>query len=431
MKISERYVTTRSECSNTLVTSDREYKTSAKLVRTGELDPYDRFWQSYLRGNSLSFPEEQSRRIVIGDVFSSVGGLSMGLDLGLRSLDFTTKHAFCVDLDGDALSVFSKNLSPSKLLNCSASDTVDFYVQGEALSARFVDAPTVNHPEMERFAGRVNVLCGGPPCQGHSNLNNRTRRDDVRNLLYLTMPALASALRVEAVVIENVPSVVNDSWGVVATSKGLLQDAGYQVFDAKLMLSDYGGFQTRERYFLLGFKNPRHDTPIVEFLKPFRRAARPVRIAIDDLLMKSTTDMWGRDLFDSVGIMSAENQDRISYLFDNNLYNLPLSERPDCHKDGTSYGSVYGRMYWDEPSPTITTGFVTPGRGRFIHPVEPRVLTAHEAARIQSFPDSFDFNLPDPTKNNRTLFAKWIGDAVPPMMSRLIGIYTGSQLADI
>lgn len=431
MKIVEKYGATRAESLNTLTTEKREYTTTTKLVRTGRHDPYDRFWQSYLRGNLLDFPVDAGRRIVIGDVFSSVGGLSVGLDLGLRSLDFEPKHAFCVDLDADALSVFQRNLSPSMALNASVSDTVDFYVSNDANESKFADVPVVNHPDMERYKGRVDILCGGPPCQGHSNLNNRTRRDDVRNLLYLTMPALAVALDVKAVVIENVPSVVHDSWGVVASSKGLLRNSGYHVFEAKLRFSDYGGFQTRERYFLLGFKNPRHDTQIVEFLKPFRREPRAVELAIGDLLSRSTTNLWGRDLFDSVGVMSAENDKRISYLFDNDLYNLPDSERPDCHKNGTSYRSVYGRMFWDQPSPTITTGFVSPGRGRFIHPKERRVLTAHEAARIQSFPDTFDFNLPDPTRNNRSLLAKWVGDAVPPMMSRLIGLYVGSQLADI
>lgn len=431
MKITEQYLSSRSECESTIVTSSREYKTTTKLVRSGNRDPYDRFWQSYLRGNSLVYPSGLNRKVVIGDVFSSAGGLSLGLDIGLKSLGFSSRHAFCVDLDADAISIFERNLQPSRALNCSASDTVDFYVQGEGDSARFIGEPTLNHSDMERFAGRIDVLCGGPPCQGHSNLNNRTRRDDVRNLLYLTMPALAVALRAKAVVIENVPSVVNDSWGVVSTTRGLLKSVGYTVFDGKLMLSNYGGFQTRERYFLLGFRNPRHSLSLLEFLSPLERPARPVQLAIEDLLGKSKTDMWGKDLFDSVGLMSTENQSRISYLFDNNLYNLPLSERPDCHKEGTSYGSVYGRMHWHEPAPTITTGYVTPGRGRFIHPVEPRVLTAHEAARIQSFPDSFDFNLPDPTKNNRTLFSKWIGDAVPPMMSRLVGLYVGSQLEEI
>ena len=73
------------------------------------------------------------------------------------------------------------------------------------------------------------------------------------------------------------------------------------------------------------------------------------------------------------------------------------------------------RSALEQPSQTITTGFSTPGRGRYIHPERRRVITAHEAARIQSFPDSFRFvvNGHDPS---RLALTKWIGDAVPPLL---------------
>lgn len=94
---------------------------------------------------------------------------------------------------------------------------------------------------------------------------------------------------------------------------------------------------------------------------------------------------------------------------------MPDQERPDCHKDGHSYPSVYGRMYEGKPAQTITTGFLTPGRGRYVHPHMRRVITPHEAARIQAFPDSFEFvvNGHDPA---RSAITKWIGDAVPPVL---------------
>ena len=118
---------------------------------------------------------------------------------------------------------------------------------------------------------------------------------------------------------------------------------------------------------------------------------------------------------DTVPALSEENRTRINWLFDNEKYELPNEERPDCHKDGHSYPSVYGRMFWGKPAQTITTGFLTPGRGRYIHPIRPRVITPHEAARIQAFPDSFKFvvNGHDPARNAIT---KWIGDAVPPVL---------------
>jgi DNA (cytosine-5)-methyltransferase 1 len=115
---------------------------------------------------------------------------------------------------------------------------------------------------------------------------------------------------------------------------------------------------------------------------------------------------------DLVPILSAENQARIDYLFDRDIYDLPNDVRPDCHKNGHSYPSVYGRLDWDKPSQTITTGFNSPGRGRYIHPSQRRVITAREAARIQGFPDNFVF-MPNDQVPSRSLLYKWIGDAVP------------------
>ena len=122
------------------------------------------------------------------------------------------------------------------------------------------------------------------------------------------------------------------------------------------------------------------------------------------------------DLFNSVPQLSADNQRRIKWLFDNDEFDLPNHQRPECHQNGHSYPANYGRLSWDRPAPTITTGFLTPGRGRFIHPIEPRVLSPHEAARIQGFPDWFDFCAPSGKSLSRSNLTKWIGDAVPSVL---------------
>ena len=132
-----------------------------------------------------------------------------------------------------------------------------------------------------------------------------------------------------------------------------------------------------------------------------------LREAIGDLV-----DAQKKSFMDEVAMLSSENQARIDYLFDHKLYDLPNKVRPDCHKNGHNYPSVYGRLDWDKSSPTITTGFVSPGRGRYIHPSRRRVITAREAARIQGFPDTFVF-APNGETPPRKLLAKWIGDAVP------------------
>ena len=90
--------------------------------------------------------------------------------------------------------------------------------------------------------------------------------------------------------------------------------------------------------------------------------------------------------------------------------------RPDCHKNGHTYGSVYGRLRMDRPAGTITGGFMTMGRGRFVHPTQKRTLTPHEAARIQGFPDWYRFTDVTGRDLSRRLYEKLIGNAVPPAM---------------
>ena len=94
---------------------------------------------------------------------------------------------------------------------------------------------------------------------------------------------------------------------------------------------------------------------------------------------------------------------------------MPNEIRPKCHQDGHTYRAVYGRMHGDKPAPTITTGFRSPGRGRYIHPSEPRTINIREAARIQSFPDWY-FKDIDSLGLTKTHLDKIIGDAVPSMM---------------
>lgn len=427
MKILQSYEQTDDSIRKTLQLDEKSFITEIDLPSGGRR-PFDKFWKSFLLGNELRFPlSESGRRLRIADVFSSCGGLSLGLGLGFASLGIGARHAFAVDVDADALNVYKRNFPSAECINASVSDAVDFYVHGTGESAEFASEPALNLPELEKFVGRIDVLCGGPPCQGHSGLNNVSRRDDLRNLLYLTMPALAVALRVPAVVIENVPSVIHDSYDVVETTKALFRKSGYIVFTDKLMDSRFGGVQTRERYFMVAIARPRHESGILEFLEPLQLDPRPVSLAIADLRGKAGIGGIGAELFDTSGYMSDDNVKRVNYLFRYDKHDLPFNRRPDCHKDGTSYGSVYGRMYWDEPSGTITSGFQSPGRGRFIHPKEPRCITPHEAARIQFFPDSYEFMLDDPMKLNRALYSKWIGDAVPPKLGYLVGLFVASH----
>ena len=276
--------------------------------------------------------------------------------------------------------------------------------------------PVAIPTELHQSGPEIDVLMAGPPCQGHSNLNNHSRRTDKRNELYLSVAAFAVATKAQAVIIENVPAVVHDRLGVVAATKDLLRAAGYHIETGIIRADRLGWFQRRSRFFLVA----RLDTaplPIDEVTTALEAEAQPVLWALEDLVGAEPDDHMNRR-----PAMSAENRSRVDYLFEHNLYELPLSERPDCHKDGTTYNAVYGRMYPDRPAPTITTGFLTPGRGRYIHPTEPRVLTPAEAARLQGFPDTYLFDLNGDQPPSSAKLTKWIGDAVPMPLGFAAGL---------
>src|SRR6185295_15215993 len=140
---------------------------------------------------------------------------------------------------------------------------------------------------------------------------------------------------------------------------------------------------------------------------------RTVRWAIGDL-----TAVKRDYIYDTASESSATNASRMKILFENRLFDLPNRHRPTCHRNGNhSYVSMYGRLRWNRPAHTITTGFGSMGQGRYVHPQQRRTITPHEAARLQTFPDWFDFG----TKTKRGVLAKAIGNAVPPMLMVELG----------
>lgn len=380
-------------------------------IKKSDCNPALAWWQAYFRGTrSLSCSIGHKREVRIIDLFSGCGGLGLGVLEGLSAAGFTPKVDIAVDVDGEGLRVYEHNLKPTTAIHGSVATLVDFQVFSQGASAELAYEPEILHPQFESLRGKIDLICGGPPCQGHSNLNNYSRREDPRNLLYLSVPAIAIGLKVPSVIIENVPEVTSDKSGVVETAIAVLKSAGYTVTSHVIHSSALGCAQTRRRYFLVASTNPGLQ-PLQNVVQALSKPQVDLRWAIGDLL-----EVMPDSIMNTVPVLSPENQRRIDFLFDSDLYELPNENRPDCHKDGHTYGSVYGRLRWDKPAQTVTTGFLTPGRGRYIHPIKRRVLTPHEAARIQGFPDSFAFCLPDQPEPSRVKLTKWIGDAVPTVM---------------
>jgi DNA (cytosine-5)-methyltransferase 1 len=380
---------------------------------------YAAWWQSFLRGASV-FVEESNPPlppIRTVDAFCGCGGLTLGATQAAIAVGRRLESVAAIDVDEGGLEVHRANFGTKHVLHTSVSNLVDFHVSGSGINSKFAYEPEVLDPALAAEVGKIDLFLAGPPCQGHSNLNNKTRREDPRNLLYLTAVALAVGLKAKMVVIENVPEVLNDRSGVVTAAKALLKTNGYDFMDSGMLAAhEMGWSQTRKRYFLVAALRKPSDADLTlrAVAQGLKREAQSVGWAIGDL-MREVGSPIQTGVMDTVPALSEENRSRIDYLFKHNLYELPNAERPDCHKDGHNYPAVYGRMYWDKPAQTITTGFLTPGRGRHVHPARPRVITPREAARIQAFPDSFRFvvNSQDPPRNALT---KWIGDAVPPVL---------------
>ena len=379
----------------------------------GKLDVVQKWWQSYLRGASVEAQAvKRVRPLRVVDTFCGCGGLTLGVREAAAALGRAVQSVAGIDLDRNALDVYEHNFSGAQSVAQNVSTLVDFHVNGRGAGARFQYPPEVLDQRLSG-TGKVDLFLAGPPCQGHSNLNNRTRREDPRNLLYLTAVALGVAMKSTAIILENVPDITRDRSDVVSTAKALLASSGYSHIDSGVLAADMlGGAQSRRRFFLVAVSRAVRSKPIPLTLirQAFHHSPNAVEWAIGDLL-----DRPGVGVMNTTPALSEENLRRIDFLFHRNLYDLPDAVRPECHRAGTTYRAVYGRLNWDKPAQTITTGFLTPGRGRFIHPLRQRVLTPLEAARLQCFPDSFHF-VNGGLEPSRLSLTKWIGDAVPPLL---------------
>ncbi|MFG3307623.1 DNA cytosine methyltransferase [Streptomyces wuyuanensis] len=347
------------------------------------------------------------------DLFAGCGGLTLGIAQAAHKRDVGLDVRLAVDFEAAPTKVFKANFPKANV----QKGAVESYFDGD------LGAPlTARETETVSTVGEVGLLIGGPPCQGHSNLNNHTRRTDPKNRLYLRMARATEVLLPRAVVIENVLAVVNDRQQVVSRAIAHLKKLGYDVATSRIDLLKLGVAQTRKRHILLAVREDAlpFGFSAADLLQIEDRDVTPrdLRWAIGDLL-----DVRPKTFFDEPAVPSADNQRRMNYLFENDEHNLPNEERPECHQGNHNYTSMYGRLWWDRPSQTITSGFATMGRGRFVHPGVPRCLTAHEAARIQGFPDYFKFvdeRVKPRYDLTRTEVQVIIGNAVPPPLTEAL-----------
>ena len=363
-------------------------------------------------------PERPTVSVV--DLFCGCGGLSLGVKRAAEAVGVHPLFRLAVDVSPAALRVYTSNLRPLRTARQCIETLVDYGLVFQDGGATPDVATAYLAGVLDSLSGSVDLLIAGPPCEGNSNLNNWTRRSDPRNDLYLHAIIAGIALGAKAIVIENVPMVTRSHQDVVGRSLRLLQDSGYDCRDCQfsLLASDFGTPQARRRHFLIAGLSGRCPSPRRLKVRPpsANEALRPLLN-----VQRETT-------FDQPSRLSAENVRRVQVLADTGAYDLPDRERPDCHRlREHTYPAIYGRMRPDEPASTITTGFLSPGRGRFTHPLEPRSLTPHEGARLQGFGEDFNWLTGKPAIT-RSQYASMIGSAVPPPLGFVVGMCALSLL---
>ena len=344
----------------------------------------------------------------IADLFSGCGGFSLGALMACGQIGRQLRIALAADSWSDALDIYKTNFN--HLLDASTTEDLSLMVE---YPGSIILSPSGN--KLADSIGDVEVVVAGPPCQGHSDLNNSSRRDDPRNLLYTVPVAFALRKSAKILIVENVPTVMHATDKVVDSALEALSAHRYSVVEFIADAQNFGLPQTRKRHVLIASRIHTTDQ-LNELLKtiPKRQQDVPVWDFIEDLEVEMED---ASSLLTKHSKISTNNQARINYLFDSNSFNLPNHLRPPCHRDKEhSYVSMYGRLNLHLPAQTITSGFGSMGQGRFVHPTQRRMISPHEAARIQGFPDYFKFC---PIKQLTSL-RKIIGNAVPPPMAAVL-----------
>ncbi len=264
------------------------------------------------------------------------------------------------------------------------------------------------------------ILVGCAPCTPFSPYSAGSGQPrDKWSLVDLFMDRVV-ALEPEIVSMENVPRLKSfQGRRVFDRFLERLGRAGYQAADKVVNAADYGVPQDRSRLVVLASRLGPIAVPA-----PSPGPRRTVRHAIGHLPALDAGEVCPHDQLHCASRLSLLNLRRIRAA----KPGRPWSEWDDpdlvspCHRrrGGASYKNVYGRMEWDKPAPTLTTGCFSFGRGRFGHPVQDRAISLREAALLQSFPRSYQFTAPgDPVRFARV--GRHVGNAVPVGLATAIG----------
>jgi len=335
------------------------------------------------------------------DLFSGCGGMSCGFVLAdTRNVSF--KLLGGLDVDPYANATYTRMLG-RPALDMSARDLLKPAKLNAALKAWRYD---------ER---KALILIGCAPCQGFSSHRKKDPRVDDRNDLIKVFGKIASRLRPDLVVMENVPELFHKKyWAHLVAFQKTLQRSGYSIRARLHNAAEFGVPQERFRALVIASPDPSK----MHMPEPIYTAGnfRTVRDAIGALAPLAP---GGASKSDPMHLTSKHRPETVELLRaippnGGSRSALPPDMVRDCHKSVDGFRDVYGRLWWDRPSVSITARCRTPSCGRFTHPEQHRGLSVREAALLQSFPGDWIFEGPFDDK------FKQIGNAVPPLLAKAI-----------
>ncbi len=332
------------------------------------------------------------------DLFAGVGGLSQGFISKGFEVEFAVEY--------------NREIAKSYQLNHKKT-----IVYNEDVSKIDLEKLKSKHTDIE-------VVVGGPPCQGFSQKGKRLSVDDERNYLFKRFIDIVDTFKPKYFVLENVPNILTTANGFFKHEIiGGFEKIGYTVNSKMLNAADFGIPQNRKRAFFLGSLSG----DLLEFPKP-KKKKTSVKEAIYDLPFiesgegeaffqyeKPATSTYQKKLRkNSKGIYNHIST-KHSKIAIERLALIPKGKGrevlPKKHRTKSIYSGTWSRLKEDEIAATITTRFDTPSSGLFTHPILNRCLTVREAARIQSFSDNFIFH------GTKTVQMKQVGNAVPPLLA--------------
>lgn len=386
-----------------------QHKLDPRIASAGPEDDFDLAWLNAIR--RPRYQEERAESLRLADLFCGAGGMTLGVLEAGRAAGIRVEPVLGVDLDPSVERAYRANFRPDSFLRLPIEEVLDG--DPELDGANGGADLTTAELELRARIGTIDLVVGGPPCQGHSDLNNHTRRRDPKNLLYGRMARFARVFRPRHLIIENVQGVAHDRGGIMGRTRDALHALGYATDTGIVRGEQLGVPQTRHRIFLVASLD---RVPDVKRWTEIHAIERPRTF---DWAQIGLVAIGGP--LDLVTRFEARTLRRIEWLFANDAHDLPNRWRPECHRNGDhTYKAVYGRIHGSRPAPTITTGFTVMGQGRFVHPHERRTLTPREGARLQFFPSWFSFG-EDP-RMTRGQLVSLIGNAVPPKMAYVLAL---------